>query len=845
MAEETGTPPYIFPIFFTSKTQEIFSCKADEEVTEENPHKIITKEQIQQDFKDRAAISDFHPAKKIVEEYPSDELLIVYDAAFQYGQNFYLIIDEEEKQKILNPPEESGELGENGEEEPEIAIRIGLRTPQPWISMGSEFEVEDEKVVETDDRVKLTITRSRKDFGCPVQFEDCIEDEHSRDIVIDCLAFEDSAYSIVKKEMDVGTQNTADYFNQESQTEWPRPKNAAVQCEARQNTDKENDVIMNSDDIVDFMDEVIPRFELALQQNETFNVFINDYFELGEAENAFGTKSDNHLKEYQSFTDLQFSKNKTVHDIQWHPHIKGVIAVSCTEHMSFYERIDKTTRASQSPSLILIWSFADPIHPLLLLEAPDDILCFKFNPSDPNIVCAGCFNGQIVLWDIKNYNDLLVNHKTHGQGSNPNQNMSNLPSFYNTNTTELSPKVRYCAVSSIENSHRMPITDIQWIPDHIEIGRMGVVLENRLRYCSQIMTASSDGHVLFWDTRASKSGIARTPMPENTSSNRVTTFQHLDLSWKPLLKVTAHRLRGSGECSPVKFIIDEVQSSARRPDIPLTQPVEEEDNNFTSFKKKDEPKSLDNINSKFYVATEDGEVIYLDWKPTKDIDTGKIVSNRPEHSFDAHDSTINTLQKSPFNKTIFLTVGGWTFSIWKDGVTFGPLIQSYPHDCKLTSGMWSPSRPSVFFIGKADGNIDVWDLLDKSHEPFLTQNVSPVPIITVSPFQMSPKQQLLAAGDEVGTLHVMEVPWNLRYATTNELHAFEHYLDREASRLELLDKTRGQNSLPTSIKVDSKAGHVQETEEEWDTRSKAQYGEYLEMEKKLLTEMGLLVESME
>ena len=53
----------------------------------------------------------------------------------------------------LQPPEENGELGENGEEEPEIAIRIGLRTPQPWISMGSEFEVEDERVVQTDERV--------------------------------------------------------------------------------------------------------------------------------------------------------------------------------------------------------------------------------------------------------------------------------------------------------------------------------------------------------------------------------------------------------------------------------------------------------------------------------------------------------------------------------------------------------------------------------------------------------------------------------------------------------------------------------------------------------------------
>ena len=29
--------------------------------------------------------------------------------------------------------------------------------------------------------------------------------------------------------------------------------------------------------------------------------------------------------------------------------------------------------------------------------------------------------------------------------------------------------VRYCAVSNIEHSHRMAITDIQWIPEHIEV----------------------------------------------------------------------------------------------------------------------------------------------------------------------------------------------------------------------------------------------------------------------------------------------------------------------------------------------------------------------------------------
>lgn len=65
--EEQGPPEDIMPVFFTSKTQEIFDCRADEDVTDENPFKLIRKEVIEQDFKNRAAISDFHPAKKIIQ----------------------------------------------------------------------------------------------------------------------------------------------------------------------------------------------------------------------------------------------------------------------------------------------------------------------------------------------------------------------------------------------------------------------------------------------------------------------------------------------------------------------------------------------------------------------------------------------------------------------------------------------------------------------------------------------------------------------------------------------------------------------------------------------------------
>lgn len=58
--------PEIFPLVFTTKTQEIFNCRVDEDVTEENCFKLIKKDDIIQDLKTRAAISDFHPIKNTI-----------------------------------------------------------------------------------------------------------------------------------------------------------------------------------------------------------------------------------------------------------------------------------------------------------------------------------------------------------------------------------------------------------------------------------------------------------------------------------------------------------------------------------------------------------------------------------------------------------------------------------------------------------------------------------------------------------------------------------------------------------------------------------------------------------
>ena len=57
-------PDGIVPLFFSGQSQQIFGCVADSDLSSENPHKLVPKEKILEDFRNRAAISDFHPVKQ-------------------------------------------------------------------------------------------------------------------------------------------------------------------------------------------------------------------------------------------------------------------------------------------------------------------------------------------------------------------------------------------------------------------------------------------------------------------------------------------------------------------------------------------------------------------------------------------------------------------------------------------------------------------------------------------------------------------------------------------------------------------------------------------------------------
>ncbi|NXC47350.1 WDR63 protein, partial [Penelope pileata] len=789
--------PEIFPLVFTTKTQEIFNCRVDKDVTEENCFKLIKKEDIVQDLKTRAAISDFHPVKKVVLEYPGEELLVVFDANFQYGQNFYLVASEEAKENFLKPPKTEEESEEKEQTLEDDAYKHPVH--KPWVSLGSEKEVEEEYVKDRVKKIKYMFSRARREFGAPISFTDK-NASHVKDSYVECTSYQDKTFSIKVLEKDVGVQMVPKVTEAGTQTKWTYPKNATTQYVPRELSNEEKEEYLSSEKLKQFLTSVCLRMEIALQQNEIMNAFFDDWKALEEDENSSGNKTDGYLKAHRSFTDPRYLKDKNISCVRWHPTIYGMIAESVTKRSSEGER-----KHLQQDTAILFWSFFDPTHPQLKLEGPDDIDCFQFSPSDPNVIAGGCFNGQIVLWDISQYEEKLQNtknavgiRKTVVNMDNASalklleyNNVSEPSSMENDESETEQPSVRHCASSSTRYGHTKRITDVHWLPDYFEVNRTGETFQNRTEICVQLVTCSPDSLILFWDIRD-------TNFPAQQSSEKVKEKDRFDkvskaphtskdpaVIWKPLIKISLvekgedHRVK----YTPIKISLQDQHYHNKISDKAqsLNKPREPQESPYAQMgvHSNRSLKALQNVSNNFFVGTEDGEIIYSDWaiKVISDSEKGASMKHN------VHNEAVHTVQRSPFFKDIILSVGGWNFAIWKEGVTKGPILQSGSTTRRCTAGHWSLTRPGVFFIGRDDGNIDVWDLLKESHKPSHIQSISASRLTCISPWIASPKQQFLAVSDASGVLHVLEICQTLSHPFSNEEANVLDYFERRVDRL--------------------------------------------------------------
>lgn len=157
------------------------------------------------------------------------------------------------------------------------------------------------------------------------------------------------------------------------------------------------------------------------------------------------------------------------------------------------------------------------------------------------------------------------------------------------------------------------------------------------------------------------------------------------------------------------------------------------------------------IPTRFMVGTEHGCVIPGNRK-------GKTPNEKFMPKFNAHVGPVYALQRNPNFLKNFLSVGGWSAKIWSEDCRESPIIWTRYYNAGLTSGAWSPTRLSVFFLTCYDGRLEIWDILQQQKHSSLSVKVCDEPLTTLRTHEMG---RLIASGNQKGTTYLVELSENL------------------------------------------------------------------------------------
>lgn len=161
-------------------------------------------------------------------------------------------------------------------------------------------------------------------------------------------------------------------------------------------------------------------------------------------------------------------------------------------------------------------------------------------------------------------------------------------------------------------------------------------------------------------------------------------------------------------------------------------------------------------------------------------------------AFVPHVGMVSAVSFSPFHRSIFLSAG-------LDGIVrifhvlesrplleWEPAFNSSDGVCAVTAAEFSPTRPTVFAVGLADGRLLIYDLSFSTSAPASELKVTPpTPVSSTSrknDHRVSPvtglsfnrkQRDLLAACDSSGAVCVWKLSWNLTVRRANDLSVLD------------------------------------------------------------------------
>jgi len=195
---------------------------------------------------------------------------------------------------------------------------------------------------------------------------------------------------------------------------------------------------------------------------------------------------------------------------------------------------------------------------------------------------------------------------------------------------------------------------------------------------------------------------------------------------------------------------------------------------------------------------------------------GKTPADKVGNIWDAHCGPVYALQRNPYYPKFYLTVGDWSVKVWNEEIR-SPIITSKFFKSYVLDAAWSPVRPGVFVTAKMDGQLDVWDIFYKQHDPTLSLQVHNDGLKCV---RMQEAGVYVATGTVDGSVYMLELSEGLSAMQANEKSSVMNMLERESKReknlearaKELRAKEKRQNDLANQAN--------QEASTPWDDKVK-------------------------
>lgn len=691
-------------------------------------------------------------------------------------------------------------------------VKSIVKYPRPYQSLGSENEVDmyvkTKRMNLVDVELQSVYPMRFTEAAFEFRFADDARDGYAELLPGKRVQIENVHRKMIDRSIQTGSMKVTE----EQQTDPTFPTNAWTQYlfdmvkETEKTKDAETETITSEktrdddDDVPMFrrkkskeelpIEDVVEEPTISKQVEELLEILEFNQVDMYRNDYPFIAKTEvlkyqvPYIEEVCCFAYIAKCKGRFVTSMDWHPEFSGVCVVSYgfnlkTKIIRGEADVDVVKRTIIERNPVLVWGFDDPLYPKLELEAIREISCISFCPYNGNIILGGTVNGQIIIWDITN----RLQKVEIEERLTPNQirNRAEIREFMNWSRFDDSSKIVLpAAISNIEKSHDNAITSIKWIATNYQCTSKGLLKQDRehdTRY-RHFVTTSMDGNICFWSldwTPATDEAAKivkikhKVNLPEDLKEES-SPFKAIDGMFYPHFKLVLTR--------PILgFTFNEGDFKYE----PIAKPT------VTDFTQRIHHRVVqikkESFNPKMVIGSSIGDLILCSWEGS-DFSNGAVLNPQAmaQESFAAvHDGPVVVVHRNPFLPDVFISLGGFIFSLWHDDFKKFPILWRR-RESRLTGFQWSLDRPSVFFLICENGSLEIWDLSSRIDIPSLKVSLGGSTLTEVLQHKLTSTKRLLAVADYNTNLRIFMIPPAFVSQFQNEREVFAKMVDDEVQR---------------------------------------------------------------